>query len=398
MKVHLTIWGIFLMSISMSFGQVKLLPSGDFSIGNEVHILKDGDVGIGTTMPVEKVEVAGNIALSSAETGGTTVENRNHLIYGIGGKKRLMFSSNSTSQNSWAWINMFGDESCVDCEIAKKGNLSMAGQQIFIRTNNTGSNYGTVAVEIKSNQDMYVTGDIYSGGNLIGSDRRLKRSITDFNLGLKQIRKIEPKSYYYNGNGGLNSTHRPHVGVIAQDFQKIVPDHVLQYTFNDPILDIQEQYLAVDEGIIKFMLINAVKEMADEIDQLKQINQNIIDRLLVLENQSLNRKGQVENDGNSSHQIDVFLEGPTELPRLDQNRPNPFTENTTITYFIPKGHTGSHLIIKSSKGQELKTIQINEIGQGQIDLRTRNLAAGTYYYQLVTDQGVIGSKAMIVID
>ena len=369
---------------------------------NALVITNDRDVGIGDAAPQEKLEVAGNIALSSPETGGSTAENRNHLVYGVGGKKRLQFSSNSTSTNSWAWINMFGDETCTDCEgAAKRGNLSMAGKQIFLRTDNDDSGFGTVAVELQPDQDMLVTGDIYSGGILVSSDRRLKRDVKDFSLGLDAVKKIEPKQYFYNGQGGIGTTERPHVGVIAQEFKKIAPDHVVDYTFQDPEYDMKEDYLAVDEGMIKFMLINSVKELAEQNDtkdaRIEALEAELNTMKTILAEIQAQLAGQPTNDGAQAKlaQQNATLDG-ADVATLAQNQPNPFNENTVIKYTIPEGSTGAHMNIFTAEGKLLKAIQIDETGAGQINLTANSLPAGNYMYQLVTDKGVVGSKTMIL--
>ena len=365
-------------------------------------ITNDKDVGIGDSAPQEKLEVAGNIALSSPETGGSTAQNRNHLIYGIGGKKRLQFSSDADATTSWAWINMFGDETCTDCEgVAKRGNMSMAGQRILMRTDNDNTGFGAVAVELQPDQDMLVTGDIYSGGVLVSSDRRLKRDVKDFSLGLEAVKKIEPKQYFYNGQGGIGTTERPHVGVIAQEFKKIAPDHVIDYTFQDPEYDIKEDYLAVDEGMIKFMLINSVKELAAQndskdarIDEL-EVELNTMKALFTeIQAQLAGQPASGSSQAKLASQ-NATLEGAN-VATLAQNQPNPFSESTIIKYDIPEGSSGAHMNIFTTEGKLLKTIQIETPGAGQINLTANSLPAGNYLYQLVTDKGVVDSKTMIL--
>ena len=65
----------------------------------QLKVITNGDVGVGESNPIEKLHVGGNIAMDSPETGGTTVQNRNHLIYGVGGAKRLQFSTDISSSH-----------------------------------------------------------------------------------------------------------------------------------------------------------------------------------------------------------------------------------------------------------------------------------------------------------
>ena len=373
--------------------------------GIKATLTAEGDFGIGTISPVEKLHVTGNMTLNSPETGGSTAENRNHLIYGLGGKKRLQFSSDATAQTSWAWINMFGDETCASCEgVTKRGNMSMAGQRIIMRTANTDANFGDVAVEIDPNQDMHVTGDIYSGGILVSSDRRLKRDIKDFAMGLEAVRKINPKTYQYNGEGGIATTRRPHVGVLAQEFKKIAPEHVLEYTFNDPVHDISENYLAVDEGMIKFMLINSIKELDDQNKKLNEENARVLNELNRMEENYADlevRMQELESlllKKNTDQQV-LLKSAPVDMENsvLFQNQPNPFSQNTVIRYVLSEDVNEAQLSIFDLNGKVIKSMKLIEPGAGQVTLDAYTLNAGVYTYQLTTDQGVVDSKTMIVV-
>ena len=63
-----------------------------------------------------------------------------------------------------------------------------------------------------------------AGGNTwtVVSDRRLKSNIQDYTGGLKEVLKIKPITFEYNGKAGTEAGH-PTVGIIAQDMAKIAP-------------------------------------------------------------------------------------------------------------------------------------------------------------------------------
>ncbi len=96
------------------------------------------------------------------------------------------------------------------------------------------------------------------------SDRRLKKDIKSFDLGLKAIDAVNPVFYHYNGRDNL-PTDKEYVGVIAQELQKIAPFMVSEYVGAD-----NETYLAVDPSAFDFILINAIKELKAEIEILKR--------------------------------------------------------------------------------------------------------------------------------
>ena len=68
--------------------------------------------------------------------------------------------------------------------------------------------------------------------------------------------------YHYNDLSGYD-TEKEYVGVIAQELQKIAPEMV--GTFEKDGAD----YLSVNNSDMTYMLINAVKELHREIEDLK---------------------------------------------------------------------------------------------------------------------------------
>jgi hypothetical protein len=102
------------------------------------------------------------------------------------------------------------------------------------------------------------------GGSWINSsDRRLKQNINTYQDGLQQLLQIEPVTFNYNSLSGFD-TSKEHVGVIAQELQKVVPYMVQNYQSENG------EFLSVDNSAMTYMLINAVKEQQLEIDTLKQ--------------------------------------------------------------------------------------------------------------------------------
>ena len=95
-------------------------------------------------------------------------------------------------------------------------------------------------------------------------------------------------------------------------------------------------------------------------------------------------------------QGNLELAATLDIPVLEQNTPNPFTENTTIGYYIPASSNVSSLNIVNAEGKIIKTFKVTP-GKGQILLPAESLAAGTYYYNLVIDGKQVDSKKMILV-
>ena len=78
------------------------------------------------------------------------------------------------------------------------------------------------------------------------------------------------------------------------------------------------------------------------------------------------------------------------------NYPNPSSGETTIEYQLPNGITTADIVFYNTIGQELKRYHVSNVFHN-IMISTRDLEAGTYYYQLETTSGFKASKKMIEI-
>jgi hypothetical protein len=91
------------------------------------------------------------------------------------------------------------------------------------------------------------------------SDKRLKTDISNIENGLDKVMKMQ--GVHYKRNDIENA--KPQIGVLAQDMEAIVPEVVLT-------ADDEMQTKSVDYGKLTAVLIEAIKDLKAEIDQLKK--------------------------------------------------------------------------------------------------------------------------------
>lgn len=104
--------------------------------------------------------------------------------------------------------------------------------------------------------DLFVKGrNILAEIDTISSDERLKNISGDNTAGLEEINKIEVKNYTYK----KDKDKTPHVGVIAQQLQKIFPNSVI--TGEDGFLRIRTEE-------IFYAMVNSIKELCAKIQDL----------------------------------------------------------------------------------------------------------------------------------
>jgi len=115
-------------------------------------------------------------------------------------------------------------------------------------------------------------GPIYAGNNSANlsttSDRRIKKNIVDNNTGLEKINQIRIRNFEYRTEDEITevpshaaiSNKGIQLGVIAQEIEPILPDVVRVESTG---------VKTVDPGNLTFYIINAIKELKEEIDKLK---------------------------------------------------------------------------------------------------------------------------------
>jgi hypothetical protein len=80
---------------------------------------------------------------------------------------------------------------------------------------------------------------------------------------------------------------------------------------------------------------------------------------------------------------------------LNQNIPNPFSDKTVISFFIPEDVDEAQIVVHNDMGILVKTFNIKSRGEGNITFYANNLRKGLYSYSVIADGKLIDSKKMI---
>lgn len=221
---------------------------------------------------------------------------------------------------------------------------------------------------------------MYVNGVYVTSDAKTKENIRPIGRALDKINSIgviqfDYKDEYYLKNtksspftNEIKKTQKDNVGFLAQDIQKIFPN-LVQYSKDDDLLKIN--YLGLIPELTK-----AIQELSSEIDLLKS-------EITYLKSNCCNNMDKKSNEL-SNNAI------------LYQNAPNPFTNNTKISFYIPKSVKTADLYIYNLSGVQIKHSLITEREEGSYTLDANELEAGMYIYTLVNDNIIIDSKRMIL--
>jgi len=253
---------------------------------------------------------------------------------------------------------------------------------------------------------LHVNGKAVKTGTLaweVVSDKRLKKDIKKYKRGLDEILDLNPVSYKYNGKGGISDTKTEFVGLIAQEYQEIAPEAVSDFKYN--IIEATgdkenytyaekfvgtENYLSINSGDIVFMLVNAVKEQQAILNEKDSQIEDLENRLSEIE--SLIRSMTNVSNENPNTITEINFESSAEL---GQNAPNPFNEQTFISYIVPNNALNAQIHIFDISGKLIKNVTL-ENGKGKVSINAGELVASTYSYSLIVDGKLIDSKKMII--
>ena len=113
------------------------------------------------------------------------------------------------------------------------------------------------------------------------SDRRLKNIGTKFSVGLEELSKIKVYNYTFKND----KNKKPHVGVIAQELQKVFPTAVFVG---------EDGYLRIRWDEMFYAAINAVKELDKKISAIAHRILNVEAQISQLEEENIVLQTQVD--------------------------------------------------------------------------------------------------------
>lgn len=193
-------------------------------------------VGVGTSDPIQPLDVNGAIRAQD-------------LVYIEEGDQDFSFITNEVG--GYVRIDVGGAGHQNDHIII--GDINSPDNNVGIGTASP-----TALLEVNSSTVKKVGGGSWTAS----SDIRLKQNIENYSAGLDDVLQIQPVVFQYNELSGYDTNER-HVGVIAQELDKIAPYMVSNYTQDG------NDYLEVDNSAMTYMLINAVKEQQEVIQELR---------------------------------------------------------------------------------------------------------------------------------
>lgn len=349
-----------------------LLIANNLAIFAQLKVISNGNVGIGVANPQRKLHMNDELLLGP-KTGVPYAE----------GIKFTRSQNFPTNPAEWAFdTDGSGFNIWKPYPSANFGNFKFF---IADATGNVGINTGTPSYKLD------VNGTFRCYGFTNSSDSRLKSNVKEIKNALDIILKLAPKTYDLTIPNNDQSTAdkakqtgkesnkvKPEVllnqaGFVAQELKTVLPNLVTEDN---------KGYLGINYiGLIPY-LIQSIKEQNKQIQELQSQLQSCC-ALNTTNNRVANPVDEIEKQDLSS-------------PKLEQNNPNPFSQQTQIAYYIPENCNNTSLHIYDLNGVELKAIDISQKGKGNVTIDANSLKAGMYLYTLICDGKEIATKKMIL--
>ena len=181
-----------------------------------------------------------------------------HVLYlesiatiGGGDADKLMFVNKINTMETAGRISIGSGVNNLDFGIKSGGVTGVINSSGYLRH---GGSIFLSSVNSGNNGSLVADGDVTAFRQNTSSDARLKKNITTIDNGLQKVNAMRGVSYQLR----RDDTHN--VGVIAQEMEDIVPEVVTEGV---------DGMKAVNYGALVGVLIEAVKELTQEVETLK---------------------------------------------------------------------------------------------------------------------------------
>jgi hypothetical protein len=239
----------------LHFGRSRNSPGGALNSGTAgvlMTIQDNGNVGIGTTAPMARLAVMGDVGIGRTDVDNAQGWARTLTLTGGPHAKLLVTETTAGvktgifSHSSWGGtVGRIGTESPHHLRL-------MAGYGNDVVTITTGGNVG-----IGTTSPVYkleVVGSVGANAYYYRSDIRLKENVEKANIDniLEKISKIEAIKYTLDG--------QKQIGISAQEVEKVFPDIVVEKN-GEKSIDLK--------GLVT-ILLEAIKKQNEKIKNLEE--------------------------------------------------------------------------------------------------------------------------------
>ena len=344
----------------------------------------EDQVGIGTTSPIADLDVRGSNIFLSPSTAAFPSQ---FAAMGESGGDCDLFGF-TARENASTFVNM-GIKDGTQPTISFNGTNGELDIVCDDDTSGCGSKVatfycpGNIAIDVNG-------GGVFAGGTYIPAGRTIMTEVEEVANAMDRIQNLRAVNFNYTQDDPtLFLPAGQQVGFMAEDMEKVMPEAVATTSYGEKAINM--------EAVVPY-LVEGVKELDNRsaADQLVNDEQSI--RIQELENEVAELKalvGQLLGDQTSSKGAQGSLDVNVEMPRLDQNAPNPFDQITRISYFVPAKAGVASIQVVNLTGQVMGEYDA-QIGNGQLEIPVGSMTDGIYFYSLIVDGEKVATRRMVI--
>ncbi|HTL80938.1 MAG TPA: tail fiber domain-containing protein [Bacteroidia bacterium] len=284
--------------------------------------------------------------------------------------------------------------------LASNGTANYGG---YFVAQNGGNNEGIHAF-CPTNQNGfagYFDGNVYINGigtgnmgQFYASDAMLKTNISSITNASSIISALQPRSFFYDTANVYNMhfSSKKQYGFVAQEIENTLPELVdmstkpAEYDTLGNVIVPAVTYRTLNYNALFGIIVKGMQEQQETVDSLT----NVISQIQSQMNSCCSSSSRTSN----SNITDVTLSN-SESVVLNDAVPNPFAEQTTITYNLPSTTKKAQMLFYDAQGKLIKAVELTGTGKGQLNVFADDLSNGIYTYALVVDGQVMDSKRMV---
>ena len=357
----------------------------------QMIVNEDGNVGIGLETPHAQLQINKPSTAAYYSVPSLKVYSKNSFGRNVG------IESRAVSSSSFTCAILGGVDSTYSAPAAGVMGYATWGTSAAI--------YGSSVSSIPSfsysgvyagyfNGNMRVTGSTYSNayltssGNIYSSMTPLVNAFTssdneNYERVSDKMSQLQAVQFLRDeaGEGSLDSSQKAE----ASDEKKLssiqygLDPKQLKAVYPELVYEDENGNVSINYVEMVPLLVQSINELSQELAELKGKTSKKV-------------KAKAESEVTT---IDETV-SEVDMVRMDQNKPNPFSESTVITLNVPKKTQKANIFIYDMSGKQVKGIPVDERGKTNITIYASDLTAGMYIYTLVVDGKVAVTRKMIV--
>jgi trimeric autotransporter adhesin len=248
--------------------------------------------------------------------------------------------------------------------------------------------------------------DVWTTNSYNISDGRFKRNVTTEQVkGLDFIKRLRPVTYNFDAKALTEHMTQNMSAEKRQNYMKEDFDRVFNKVQTGFIA--QEVEEAAKASGYNFSGVHSPKDKTDTYGV--SYYQFVVPLVKAVQEQQQMIEAQQQTIANQQKAIDALLNANTNAKKalqqngtdkigftMEQNNPNPFTLETTVTYNLPKEINSAYMAVYDLSGKQITTFPIDQKGEGSMIINAEKLAPGIYIYSIIGDNKVLDSKRMVV--